>query len=688
MAQWKNVGLTSCCFLLCGITNLVLAEVREWSDSTGKHKVQAEFDSVEGDIVSLRGANGKLVRVSLDLLSDDDQLFVQGLIQQEEEKSASTAEEKEPKTFSEIEEAASKERLANAVVSLFENFISDPEIPDSERSKARDELKHWKKLAEHEGINYGGQWRTALEVQGMREEASKLVSEAWQLAMIGNDELARQKLLKASRADPEGIQADFTLGLLHALVAHHPPSARKHFAVCVRRLHNIGEHMTGIQRANLVAALNNAAINEVRLKLHGTALKRWREASDIAIASPELIQNLGRFTDLATSGEFLSVSKGMTNSISNLYSDLAARHGTKAYETNTGWLYMPFLPERLPIKKAIEGEDDPDAKPKNDLPITGELVVFATGTGFSIGGDYILTNRHVVEGADGFYIKQNGEQLKNLSGMTYQVSPDWDLALVRVPGLKAQIVAFSHETPKLGSELRVLGYPETQILGETLKVTSGAFSGVASSKENGVAEVLQPGMFLLDATGNPGNSGGPVIDQKGEVLGVLTLTVGLKQYYTAAVPASEAELFIEKYIPKEERSVPVVAPVAMQGDWGDVVENVGKSTFQLLAASRTVQPVWSSRPKSTSPHEERIIPKDWDGLEDRWCMFCNGLGSVECPNRSCKGGVIVGYETVVVPMPGGLNRKKTVPTQDRCSECSGRGHVSCPYCSNGLDPKL
>jgi S1-C subfamily serine protease len=142
----------------------------------------------------------------------------------------------------------------------------------------------------------------------------------------------------------------------------------------------------------------------------------------------------------------------------------------------------------------------------------------ATGSGFVIDGEgHILTNNHVIEGAEKVEVKL-GDSEKNYEAEIVGTDPGTDIALLKVeaPAKELHPLTLGHSAEaEVGDPVVAIGNP----FGLDRTVTSGIVSALQRQIQapNGfsINHVIQ-----TDAAINPGNSGGPLIDSEGNVIGI------------------------------------------------------------------------------------------------------------------------------------------------------------------------
>ncbi|HEX5392186.1 MAG TPA: S1C family serine protease [Rhodocyclaceae bacterium] len=175
-------------------------------------------------------------------------------------------------------------------------------------------------------------------------------------------------------------------------------------------------------------------------------------------------------------------------------------------------------PETLKLKTA-KPYTEPLAKNVTTLrsavvTIFGEV---GSGSGFFVSQDgYLLTNRHVVGNAR--FVKVKLITGRELVGEVIRTDKLRDVALVKTEPIAVQPIAYRGSEPNIGEEVYALGSP----LGDRFNtsLTRGILSGYRTMDEQ---RYLQSDVAIL-----PGNSGGPLLDTKGAVVGITVAGLGAK----------------------------------------------------------------------------------------------------------------------------------------------------------------
>lgn len=157
----------------------------------------------------------------------------------------------------------------------------------------------------------------------------------------------------------------------------------------------------------------------------------------------------------------------------------------------------------------------------------------ATGTGFFISEDIIATNYHIVADANEIMINWNEKRFPVTLAIKDQVN---DLALLRlsIPNAVERNLAIEQIKPlvvgdvrsvKDGDRVFTIGYPLTYELGKRPRVSEGIVNSTVGIDDD-------PRMFQISVPVQAGNSGGPLFNTKGEVIGVVTSTVNNAYFIT------------------------------------------------------------------------------------------------------------------------------------------------------------
>src|SRR5256886_15829583 len=160
------------------------------------------------------------------------------------------------------------------------------------------------------------------------------------------------------------------------------------------------------------------------------------------------------------------------------------------------------------------------------------------GSGVIVTPDgYALTNAHVVEGAREVSVTLTNET-EPVRAPVVGADPATDLAVVRIPrwGLRAAELSES-DSLRVGQLVIAIGDP----LGFHASVTTVVVSALGRSLTAADGRVID-NVIQTDAALNPGNSGGPLVDTHGKVVGVNTAIIPMAQGICFAIPAATARL--------------------------------------------------------------------------------------------------------------------------------------------------
>ena len=173
----------------------------------------------------------------------------------------------------------------------------------------------------------------------------------------------------------------------------------------------------------------------------------------------------------------------------------------------------------------------------------------ASGSGFFVNRTDVLTNCHVIKSAlagdakVSVVIGHDAKGLKIVPAEVVASDEDLDLALLRTAEKSSYMLAFLPEKAlRVTQAVWVVGFPFGAKAGLEATMTAGTISSLRHD-DAGKLEAVQ-----VDAAMNPGNSGGPVIDDQGRVVGVSRAVINPKvgSGMAIAIPCSVAKAFVDR----------------------------------------------------------------------------------------------------------------------------------------------
>ncbi len=169
--------------------------------------------------------------------------------------------------------------------------------------------------------------------------------------------------------------------------------------------------------------------------------------------------------------------------------------------------------------------------------------VSKVGTGMIITPDgYALTNSHVASAVKAYELTlRDGSAIKaDLVGQ----DPHTDLALLRAVGTGLPYATLGDSTQlRVGQLVVAIGHP----FGFQSTVTTGVVSAVGRTMRAQSGRTIE-NIIQTDAALNPGNSGGPLVDTRGQVVGINTAIIAMAQGICFAVPSNTAQRIVSLLI--------------------------------------------------------------------------------------------------------------------------------------------
>lgn len=159
----------------------------------------------------------------------------------------------------------------------------------------------------------------------------------------------------------------------------------------------------------------------------------------------------------------------------------------------------------------------------------------ATGSGFVISSDgFVVTNHHVIEKAEDIQVSYaNGEQYK---AVLVGTDPSTDIAVVKLDAGEQRPLSFANSALlEVGQIAVAIGNP----MGLQHTITAGIVSALGRTLRANNGRLIDD-VVQTDAALNPGNSGGPLVDSNGRVIGVNTAVIASAQGICFAVAANLA----------------------------------------------------------------------------------------------------------------------------------------------------
>lgn len=229
----------------------------------------------------------------------------------------------------------------------------------------------------------------------------------------------------------------------------------------------------------------------------------------------------------------------------------------------------------FPSKKVQSNESAVNSAPVEVLNRTG------SGVMISPNGD-ILTAAHVVSNAS--HIEVMTSQGRKTARIL-QIDKSNDIAMIKCEGLFEPIPIASSKGVKLGQTIFSIGFPNIEIQGTSPKMTKGEISSLYGYQDD-------PRLWQISVPIQPGNSGGPLCDEAGNLIGIVVSKLNAVQMAKATGDVAEnvgyaiKSAYIAPLLDNLGINQPQFNRSARNANLVDQVDQVSKSVVMILAYSR------------------------------------------------------------------------------------------------------
>ena len=223
-------------------------------------------------------------------------------------------------------------------------------------------------------------------------------------------------------------------------------------------------------------------------------------------------------------------------------------------------------------KFVYEEETKKVEKPKKEKTTTKteKKVEVASGSAFFVSNTgYIITNFHVIETCNNnskIFYKTNEIDTKLIAKDEYL-----DLALLKAEVSNNKFITISNKAPRKLQRIVAAGYPFGKYLSDDMKFTSGIVSSLKGIKNDSTR-------LQIDAALNPGNSGGPIVDENtGELVAVAV--AGLRKDVTEAVNYGIKAGSVKNFLESNQIDPSTFSKNFSTGDIAELLESTVLYTF-------------------------------------------------------------------------------------------------------------
>ena len=255
----------------------------------------------------------------------------------------------------------------------------------------------------------------------------------------------------------------------------------------------------------------------------------------------------------------------------------------------------------VPVPPRQQQPDRPSRPKRPGAPQAEEEVPRGVGSGFIISADgYVMTNAHVVDGADEVYVTLTDK--REFKAKIIGADKRTDVALVKIDGTNLPRLA-------MGDSDKIRAGEWVIAIGSPFGLENTVTAGIISAKARDTGDYLP--LIQTDVAVNPGNSGGPLINMRGEVIGINSQIYSRSGGYMGisfAVPIDEA-----MRVSDQLKSSGKVTRGRIGVQIGEITKEVAESLGLAKAQGALVQRVEAGSPAEKAGVEAGDIIQKFNG---------------------------------------------------------------------------
>ncbi len=346
-------------------------------------------------------------------------------------------------------------------------------------------------------------WFTMAAGQGMNEAQFELGVMYFKGHGVEQDDAEAEKwLIKA--AQQNNAKAQYCLGLLYCKdredeIKHNYKEAVKWFSRAGAQNHIDSQYLLGVMYCR----------GEGVPQDYKTAAKWFTKAASQGSARAQLVLGACYWNGQGVAIDYVESLKWM--SLATMNGDKDAKLLKNEIRDKMTDTEIEEAQKRINKIKKVKGylvEKETGLKNAGAASEKAEC----TATGFFVTSDgYILTAYHAVGKSENVQVLYNKKQYK---AKIVEKNESLDVALLKIDGNDFSHLTLSSSAAQTGDSVFTMGYPQVSLQGTEPKFTEGSISSLSGSANN-------PNYFQISVPVQPGNSGGPLISQQGEVIGMI-----------------------------------------------------------------------------------------------------------------------------------------------------------------------